>query len=316
MPLTANFTINDVTFEVMNVQSAVEYAADQENSRVVVTYRVYWDLRHAARMALLGNTVFTTDPAFTDRAYLARTLPHKWIEEELNTLYCAAVTKIVGLQTLDAPSVYQYAMITAMYQDFPYDFATDDEMFGSAITVPDESELRRWVEYGDREAHSKITNTNGIGFVYAHTANPLANDSRTGMPPQADDDPVLFTTPVVIGNPLYTVVEHIELIWHQVPMAHSPDDIIATMMNKINNAPFYNRTARTLMLVRAKPVRCRLPDRTRAYNWHFTFAYNRFGWDKMPDPTKGLQYFQVVSRDDHTRLMYEQGDFRTLFRPV
>lgn len=304
MAVVAQFTLDGVLFDLMNVQSAVEYAADQENSRVTVTYRVYWGDRHAARKALLGNTKFETQG---DRSYLARKLPHAWIEAELGTIYCAAVTKIVGLKTLDSTpttseAIYQYAMITAMYQDFPYDFVSDDEMFGSAITVPDESQLRRWVEFGDRESHSKINNTFGQGFVYF----------RPGVGPIPDN----YDTPVTIGNPFYTVVEHIELIWHQVPAAHSPDDIISGMINKINNAPFYNRTAKTMMLLRAKPVRCRLPDRTRSFNWHYTFGYNRFGWDKMPDPTKDLQYFQVVSRNDHTKLMYEQADFATLFRPV
>lgn len=297
------FTFGDILFEIMNVQSAVEYSADQENSRVVVTYRVYWAQRHAARLLLLGNTVFTTEG---DRAYLSRALPHKWIETELNTLYCKAVTRIVGLQTKDEPQIYQYAMITAMYEDFPYDFKTDEEMRGGAITVPDESELTRWVELGERESHSKVNNMFGMGFVYKHLP----------VPPMPDDDPSLFKTPVTTGNPYYTVIEHIELVWHQVPMAHSPDDIISGMINKINNAPFYGRTARSMMLLRAKPVRCRLPDRTRAFNWHYTFGYNRFGWDKMPDPTKQLQYFQVVAYDDHTKLIYDEADFRTLFRPV
>lgn len=290
------FILGSVRFEISNVQSAVEYSGGQDNSRLVVTYRVPWSSRHKARLLLLGSTNIREG---FGRKYLARIPPHKWIEDEVNQVYCKAVTRIVGLEPVDEPDCYVFALITALYEDLPYDVATDADMGA----VPDESTFLRMVEYGDREAKSTVINAMGAGFVYKERV----------VPPQPERPSV---RPYLLGTPFREIEEHIEIIWHQVPVVNSPDSIITGMLNKINNAPFYNRTVYTMMLIGAKPIRTRLPNMTRAYNWKFTFAHKPTGWHKAPDISDSLRYLEIVSARDNTKFMFETGDFATLFRPV
>lgn len=302
------FTLTDSTsgetceFEVMNIES-LNQQWGRDDSRITVQYKILWSKRFVARRLLLGTTKVT---ATAGTAHLTRTVPHSWIESDIDpvsgTLYATKITNTRGLETLAQPSCYRHAIITVVYEDLPYVVRPDDAVLTTTqatVPIPDESTLRRWIEFGPRTGEGRIIQSYGAGAIYSDNNKPVLN-----------------------GNPFPYYEETFTLIWHQVPWNFVPWSRLSTSVNKINSTSFYYGAANTIMFVGFDPVMTRLPndtgqagiDRTRAANVKMKFKYNVNGWNRLPDPTRSYRWYPVVMKHDPTKTLFDTMDFASLFR--
>lgn len=304
--IMTSFTFRDIAFDVMNVEPW-SYRFGQNDSQLIVTYQVAYANRFKAKDALLGKTTYAVNSA-GDRPYLSRLAPHRWPEQIANVpieVFCknAAIT---GFETLDeADGNYYLAKLVATYQASQFDYLDDSQMIVGNGGVPDEADLTRMVDIGEPETEARIIHAFGLGAVYCNAddamVSPGAPDLKRG---------------VANGWPFPFHEETLSYTWMQVPQKYAPLQLASQMVNKINNAPFDVYSARTLMLVGRKPHRCTLPDMTRAYNIEYRFKYNPKKWDHLPDPQKNMAWYKVVSYADTSKILFEEADFKTLFRPI
>jgi hypothetical protein len=301
--------IGEVEFEIISVESLnMQWGLD--DSRITVQYRIPWEDRFIARDLLLGRTTVGNAPS----AHLKRTLPHKWLEDVSasgppeNTIYAVRVSNTVGLEKLDQPDCYAYAVITVVYEGLPYDVVPDADIINSTSGVTDESSLKRWVELGDRSTDGRILQSFGLGLIYCNQ-NDVPDNSRA----------------VRDGAPFPYFEQTLSLVWHQVPRNVVPWTLYSEMTNKMNQSAFGAAELcgvyppRTLLFAGATPVFTRLPNQTRAINVKLKFRHNPRRWDYLPDPAADFQWRRVVMRhrpNNVQRTLFEEDDFQKLFRPV
>lgn len=299
----ASFQRGGVDFRVMTVQS-IDMAAASNNSRVTVTYEILWRDFANAKLALIGYPQLRT--AFTGEKYLKRNTPHSIEQGDGSFLHCTGICRTIGITPqemggsnegtpFDTP--YEYAHITAVYEALPYDILEDDEF--EDLGYPDESTLSRYVEFAEAEATQKIAKGIGNSFVYCNAA---------GVP--QDDKPVL------IGRPFPYFEMNETLIWHQVPVVNAPIEKAYSLLNTVNLTRYWKWNPRQAMLAKVRRQRVTLVNGVRAFNLLYTFAINPKGWDMLPDPIRDGQYFKVVSRQDPTKILFEEAEHRDLFRVI
>lgn len=305
----------DVVFRIDNNQSAVNEQWGLNDTRITVKYQVPWQSRFLARDLLLG----TVDRAVATvglvaKPYLRRTLPHKWIEGETSKapeLYCSQITNTEGLDVKQEPGCYATARITAVYSHLPYLLASDALIAPAGF--PDESTFDtskgmfvRFIERNPPTSEGRLLQSFGAGYVYCDTAGTTPQNGR----------------PVMNGTPFPYFEETMPFTWHLVPESYAPWTFISDSLNKINSATFMGKPARTLMFLGCEPTFIRMSNGDRAWNLKYKFKYNRYGWDKLPDPlaprpSGTVQWFRVVQRGGTAAdILFSEVDFADFFRPV
>jgi hypothetical protein len=286
--------------------------------------------------------VVSSDTGIAHTGYLSRKNPHRWIEDfyydpngRTSFLYCKAISRVAG-ETAQIPLASQglvlnrndgnvyinstspeavdqpfvNAIITAVYEGLPYEIKEDrdPDIIDPTVNVPDESRLRRYVEYGEPEVHATLKK--GLGSAYQY-----ATPSLNGTPPSnmkgvgvgrlvykeiggatwwVPGDRSVPARIVTMGK-LYPWHEiSIPYTWHHIPRENAPLGIAFNMVNKINETAFDIFPRFTLMLTKVSPKSIRLPSGKRGWNITYVFKHNPRGWHKEIDPLTG-RYDVVVN---------------------
>ncbi len=134
----SSFTFRSINFDIADDgRGGQVWDGSAENSRLTMLYRVAWDDRFDARLALLGGVTF--QPGVPQYGYLSRTIPHSYAHED-GWLFCKSVNMSPEVpRDPDGPEMkFEYAKLQAIYEGMFYEIIEDSEV-PSPLGFPDEA---------------------------------------------------------------------------------------------------------------------------------------------------------------------------------
>jgi hypothetical protein len=296
------FAFRSINFQVGTYDPPV-LGTSNKNTQFTVSLLVDWQDQKDAMVALVGSVSVVG-------RQIRRVLPHCWgeVDTRYPFLYCTEVVSTAKGTGKDHSATK--ALLKATYGILPYQLKEDADIEHDV----DDGYLERYVEVMPSAYTSSVKHGQGQAFCYA---NNRVNGARPNA--RLSDDVVDIGRPVLIGDPFVENIEIMTYLWHDVPMASVNWEYIRECQNCMNNAPFgvyYDqRASRSMLLTAVHHQRTFSATGVELASVRFVFKYRQQGWDRVPDPLYGNQYFTVLSIRDGVSRMFREKDFREMFRP-